>query len=82
MACQSNTEGVNFVVPESAGSDAKVIIYGISGNIVRTITANNSTYLEWNGLYDNEQRAKPGVYLYNILVQGESLATGTVTLMQ
>jgi len=84
--CTPNGDGwndvVNFIVPESASANAEVFIYGLSGNIVRTLTSGTTTYLQWDGTDDNGIQAKPGVYLYNVLSQGESIAAGTVTLMR
>jgi len=72
----------NFILPQDMTGEAEVKIYGVSGNLLRELPSQGRSVLQWDGIDSNGQQAKPGVYLYLMLVNGEAWHKGTVTLVR
>ncbi|NIA30302.1 MAG: T9SS type A sorting domain-containing protein [Actinobacteria bacterium] len=81
-----NEDGINdtanFIVPDSLSFDAAVKIFSVSGQLVKELFNNESTYMKWNGKDKDDNPVKPGVYIYLILANGTALSKGTITLMR
>lgn len=72
----------SFVLPQEIAAGAVVKIFGVSGNLMRVLSSQGRPVLQWDGIDANGQQAKPGVYLYVVLIDDEPLHKGTVTLMR
>lgn len=70
---------VNFeLLPNITSNQTNIEIFDISGKRVRKIEQE----LTWNGLNNEGQSLKPGVYIYILKVNGKSEFNGTVTLIR
>ena len=72
---------VYFNLPAEMMINAVVKIYGLGGDLVREIHSQSGSYLQWDGKNGEHMICKPGVYLYLIIINGEPLHKGTITLM-
>jgi hypothetical protein len=72
---------VYFNLPAEMMSNAVVKIFGLGGDLIRELYSQNGAYLQWDGKNSEQSICKPGVYLYLLLINGESFRKGTITLM-
>lgn len=81
-----NDDGINdvanFLLPDSLMGNTIVKIFGVTGNIVKEISTNETTIMNWNGFDQDGRLVRPGVYLYLIMVNGEPFKKGTITVMR
>lgn len=75
-------DAVNFVIPDSVAGNIAIIIYTLSSRKFKEISDSGSRILQWDGLSEDGELGKPGVYIYLILVDGKPRQNGTITLMQ
>jgi gliding motility-associated-like protein len=78
-----NNDNYNDVVYFNLSSDmigikTEIQIFDISGKLVRK----NNQDLSWNGLDNNGNSLKPGVYIYIIKINNQTKYNGTITLIR
>ncbi|RKZ35043.1 hypothetical protein DRQ33_00750 [bacterium] len=60
--------------------DKKIYIYDRYEHLVRTIENPDEDGWKWNGKDDNEQFVPQGLYIYIIVVDGEAVCNGTISV--
>ncbi|MFP4458273.1 MAG: gliding motility-associated C-terminal domain-containing protein [Candidatus Zixiibacteriota bacterium] len=78
---------IYFEYPGQDLDDAEIVIYNLRGFEIcrKTVPASINEYdlsRTWDGLSTGKQMQKPGQYLYMILVDGEVVCEGSITLVR
>jgi hypothetical protein len=75
-------ERVTFSLPENAGANAQVEIYGRDGHAVYTQTVEtcHGISLQWDGADMTGHPAPPGVYFYTVIMDGRQ-ETGRIIVL-
>ena len=73
---------IAFNLTESAKIDLK--IYNINGQLVKTLYpgVTSKRTIVWDGKNDNGKELKPGVYFYNLIVNGKTAETKKIILLK
>lgn len=72
---------IHYRVPHA--TEMTMDIYDVRGRLVRTLTTSSSHgTIHWNGRTNDQKIAGPGVYLYRLQSDGETVTHGKVTLIR
>ena len=80
-----NNDGFNdevlFQISDSFNSQTlEVTIFTLSGKKMRTLATAGGTDVSWDGRDDQNDKARPGTYLYVMKADGETIQRGTILL--
>ncbi len=71
-----------FKFSNEIAAQTEVLIFNMAGRRVKSLSAASGKVIEWDGRDDEGRELKPGVYLYLIKQNGNTVKNGTVTLMR